>query len=55
MRKLRLKAPASVVADSFCLFVNRRAYTLQFSRPHRAGARHCYFRPKYKRPARGSV
>ena len=28
MQRLRLKAPASVVADYFHLFVNRRAYTL---------------------------
>jgi len=29
MRKLRLNAPASVVAHYFHLFVNRRAYTLR--------------------------
>ena len=34
MRNLRLKAPASVVADYFHVFVNRRAYTLQYSPPH---------------------
>jgi hypothetical protein len=33
MGNLRLKAPASVVADYFHLFVNRRAYTLQSNRP----------------------
>jgi hypothetical protein len=34
MQRLRLKAPATVVADYFRLFVNRRAYTLQPNRPH---------------------
>jgi hypothetical protein len=34
MPKLRLPAPASVVADYFHLFVNRRAYTLRSKRTH---------------------
>ncbi len=42
MRNLRLKAPASVVADYFRLFVNRRAYTLQSNRPRPESARHYY-------------
>jgi hypothetical protein len=53
MRKLRLKAPASVVADYFRLFVNRRAYTLQSNRPHPESARHCYYRPKDKKTGQG--
>src|SRR5208337_3544869 len=53
MRKLRLKAPASVVADYFRLFVNRRAYTLQSNRPHPESARHYYYRPKDKKTGQG--
>ena len=53
MRKLRLKAPASVVADYFHLFVNRRAYTLQSNRPHPESARHYYYRPKDKKTGQG--
>jgi hypothetical protein len=35
------------MADTFChLFVNRRAYTLQSSRPHPESDRHYYYRPK---------
>ncbi len=49
MRKLRLKAPASVVADYFRLFVNRRAYTLQSNRPYPESGRHYYYRPKDKK------
>jgi hypothetical protein len=49
MQKLLLKAPASVVADYFCLFVNRRAYTLQSSHPHPENAKHYYYRPKGKK------
>jgi len=55
MRKLRLKAPASVVADYFRLFVNRRAYTLQSDRPHAESGRHYYYRPSDKKPARASA
>jgi len=53
MRNLRLKAPASVVAHYFRLFVNRRAYTLQSNRPHLESARHYYYRPKDKRTGQG--
>jgi hypothetical protein len=53
MRQLRLKAPASVVADYFHIFVNRRAYTLQSSRPHAESARHYYYRPKDKKTGQG--
>ena len=53
MRNLRLKAPASVVADYFRLFVNRRAYTLQSNRPHPESARHYYYRPKDKKTGQG--
>src|ERR1017187_6328944 len=53
MRKLRLKAPASVVADYFRLFVNRRAYTLQSNRPHPESDRHYYYRPSDKKTGHG--
>jgi hypothetical protein len=53
MPKLRLKAPASVVADYFRLFVNRRAYSLQSNRPHPERARHYYYRPKDKKTGQG--
>jgi hypothetical protein len=53
MRNLRLKAPASVVADYFRLFVNGRAYTLQSNRPHPESGRHYYYRPKDKKTGQG--
>jgi hypothetical protein len=53
MRNLRLKAPASVVADCFHLFVNRRAYTLQSNRPHPESSRHYYYRPEDKKTGKG--
>ena len=53
MWNLCLKAPASVVADYFHLFVNRRAYTLQSNRPHQESARHYYYRPKDKKTGQG--
>jgi hypothetical protein len=53
MQRLRLKAPPSVVADYFHLFVNRRAYTLQSNRPHPESARHYYYRPKDKKTGQG--
>src|ERR1035441_3463260 len=53
MRQLRLKAPASVVADYFHLFVNRRAYTLQSNRPRPESSRHYYYRPKDKGTGQG--
>jgi len=48
MQRLRLKAPASVVADSFRLFVDRRAYTLQSNRSHPDSARDYYYWPGTK-------
>ena len=53
MGNLHLKAPASLVADYFRLFVNRRAYTLQSNRPHPDSARHYYYRPKDKKTSQG--
>jgi hypothetical protein len=53
MWELHLKGPASVVADYFRLFVNRRAYTLQSNRPHQERARHYYYRPKDKKTGQG--
>jgi hypothetical protein len=53
MRKLRPKAPVSVVAHYFHLFVNRRAYTLQSNRPHPESTRHYYYRPKDKKTGQG--
>ena len=53
MRKLRLQAPARVVADYFHLFMNRRAYTLQSNRPHLESGRHYYYRPKDKKTGQG--
>ena len=50
---LRLKASASVGADYFRLFVNRRAYTLQSNRPHPESGRHYYYRPKSKKTGQG--
>jgi hypothetical protein len=41
--------PPQVVKDYWCLFVNRRAYTLQSARPHTETERHYYFRPCDKR------
>ena len=41
-----IRASARVVRDYTNLFVNRRAYTLQSSRPHSESGRHYYFRPK---------
>jgi hypothetical protein len=53
MPMLRLRAPASVVADYFYLFVNRRACTLQADRPHPESARHYYYRPKDWKTSQG--
>lgn len=53
MRNLCLGAPASVAADYFRLFVNRRAYTLQSNRPRLESARHYYYRPKDKKTGQG--
>jgi hypothetical protein len=53
MQRLRLDAPAGVVADYFHLFVNRRAYTLQSDRPHPGSDRHYYYRPTDKKTGQG--
>src|ERR1035438_183476 len=53
MPKLLLKAPTSVVADYFHLFVNRRAYTLQSNRPHPESSRHYYYRPRDRKTGHG--
>jgi hypothetical protein len=53
MRNLHLKAPASVVADYFRLFVNRRAYTLQSNRPRPESTQHYYYRPKDRKTGQG--
>ena len=53
MQRLRLRAPASLVADYFRLFVNRRAYTLQSNRPRPGSARHYYYRPTSKKGDQG--
>ena len=53
MRNLSFKTPASVVADYFYLFVNRRAYTLQSNRPRTESARHYYYRPKDRKSGQG--
>ena len=53
MQRLRLKASASVAADYFHLFVNRRAYTLQSNRSHPESTRHYYYRPKDKKTGQG--
>jgi hypothetical protein len=45
---LRLKASPEVIKDYMHLFVNRRAYTLQSTRPHPESGRHYYFRPREK-------
>ena len=41
-------ASPKIVTSYVQLFVNRRAYTLQSSRPHPESGRHYYFRPKGK-------
>jgi len=43
-----VKAGPEIVRDYMRLFVNRRAYTLQSTRPHPESGRHYYFRPKAK-------
>jgi hypothetical protein len=53
MQRLRLDAPAGLVADYLRLFVNRRAYTLQSDRPHPGSDRHYYFRPTDKKTGEG--
>ena len=53
MQNLRLKAPSTVVADYFRLFINRRAYTLQSYRLRPESTRHYYYRPKDKKTGQG--
>ncbi len=48
MRK-RSTIPPQAIEDYWRLFVNRRAYTLQSTRPHPETGRHYYFRPSDKR------
>jgi hypothetical protein len=43
-----LKPSPQIVNDYFRLFVNRRAYTLQSTRPQPESGRHYYFRPTKK-------
>jgi len=40
------RLPAELIDNYFCLFVNRRAYTVQSARPHPRGGKHYYYRPK---------
>jgi len=42
----QFRATAENVRDYWRLFVNRRAYVLQSTRPHPQSGRHYYFRPK---------
>jgi hypothetical protein len=53
MGKFHLHASASVVADYFRLFVNRRAYTIQSNRPHPRSGKHYYYRPTDKATGQG--
>jgi hypothetical protein len=53
MRTFHLNASASLVADYFHLFVNRRAYTLQSKRLHPESAWHYYYRPSHKKTGQG--
>ena len=53
MRNHYLISPATVVAEYFHLFVNRRAYTLQSNRPHPESTRHYYYRPKDRKSGQG--
>lgn len=43
-----IKATPELVRDYVQIFVNRRAYTLQSTKPHPESGRHYYFRPKEK-------
>ena len=53
MGKFHLHASASVVADYFRIFVNRRAYTLQSNRPRPESGHHYYYRPTDKATGQG--
>src|SRR5271154_4890719 len=46
MTDLRRPATAEMAAEFYALFVNRRAYTLQSTKPHPETGRHYYYRPK---------
>ena len=46
MRDHRLHATASMAESFYRIFVNRRAYTLQSTRPHPDTGRHYYYRLK---------
>ena len=46
--EIAIRASSEVISQYAALFVNREAYTLQSSRPHRESGRHYYFRPKAK-------
>ena len=53
MWNLHLQASATIVADYFRLFVNRRAYTLQSNRPHPRSGKHYYYRPTNRKTGQG--
>ena len=53
MPNLRLQISSAMVADYFPLFVNRRAYTVQSSRPRSESGRHYYYRPTDKATGQG--
>jgi hypothetical protein len=54
MQRLRLNAPASVVAHYFHLFVNRRAYTLFSPTAHTRKVHGITITgPRTRKPARG--
>ncbi len=45
---MAVQALNEIVRDYFRLFVNRRAYTVQSTRPHPESGRHYYYRPTAK-------
>ena len=47
----RLPATSEMARTFSGLFVNRRAYTIQSTRPHPESGRHCYYRPKIQNGA----
>jgi len=53
MRKLRLGAPASLVAGYFRLFVDQRAYTVRSDRPRSESTWHYCYRPWSKKTGLG--
>lgn len=48
MQKNEFQASPELVTDYFRLFVNRRAFTMQSTKPHPENGRHYYFQPKEK-------